>query len=113
MTNNFSEWKDRIAWGAVICIVVGGSSWAGWVTTNLNQHVSANEVADIVQNSAPYLRERELILSKLDSTERTEERLARVIEQNTKAITTIDKTLVRLTTQAEAAQRRRDAGPGT
>lgn len=104
MTNSFADWKDRIAWGAVLGIVVGGAGWAGWITTEVTNHVSASEVIDVINHSAPYVRDRELILSKIDTSERTEGRLAVVIEQNTKAINTIDKTLVRLATQVDAVR---------
>lgn len=98
MTKSFSDWKDRIAWG----VVVGGATWAGWVTTQLGTRLSSEEVAQMISNSAPYIKDRQLILSKLEAAERNEERMLKVIEQNTRAINTIDRTLVRLSTKVES-----------
>jgi hypothetical protein len=65
----FAEWRDRIAWGSIVGLLVTSFSWAMWITDRTYRTPSAED-----------LRELNLL-----------------IDRNTTAIHNLDKTVARLT----------------
>ena len=98
---NFLEWKDRIAWSALSGLIIGGVSWASWVSIRMQDSVSHKELEDMVEVYAPYTKDRAMIQTQLDSIQMIHKDLVSVIDRNTSAIQQIDRSLVRISTIVE------------
>lgn len=86
MTESFDKWKDKLLFWGMTAFIMGGVSWAAWITIETTSHIDSKEAAEIVHTSAPYLKDRELIRSQVESAAETGKDMRRVIEKNTEAI---------------------------
>ena len=90
MTDTAETWTQRIAWTALIALIIGGITWAGWITIEINDRITYHDL----ENHAPYMKdkvwitreihnirnENTLLLEKIDTD------LAGVLRNNTEAI---------------------------
>ena len=63
MTDNLETWTGRIAWMALVGIVIGGISWAGWMTIEMNNKVSHIEVESDIR----YNNDRTWLISEIET----------------------------------------------
>lgn len=61
MTDTAETWTQRIAWTALVAIVVGGITWAGWITIEINKKIDA----EYIENNGPYSRQEMKIHSEI------------------------------------------------
>lgn len=82
MSNSFAQWKDKAAWGAVVFIA--GAAVMG--TRAIYDRPSRADVREMIKTEAPYVQDRKLLMDALAKNQKSETRMASVIEKNTDAI---------------------------
>lgn len=61
--------------GWVIPVILALATWSGWVTTQLYGRPSFADMDNRIATTAPYVQDRNLILSALNRTEKQVDRL--------------------------------------
>ena len=74
-TASFASWKDRILFWLITTGLSTGAAaivgWGVWMTVGRMASPSREEVRVMIQTSAPYVRDKRLIMDHLDRTEKT------------------------------------------
>ena len=87
---DLETWTQRIAWTALVAIVIGGISWAAWATVEIHNKV---EYVDLEDHS-PYSQDKIWIAAELSTLKVTCQHLqlkldgefSKTIKANTEAI---------------------------
>ena len=117
--NTFADWKDWTARGLIALMLTGSITWCGWVTARLAQTPTYDRTVHLIQETAPYNKERALLLDsarrtsdlatvidnkltqETDKRREAEEKLLGVIQNNSKAITNLQMEIAKLATIIE------------
>lgn len=90
MTDTAETWTQRIAWASLVSIVVGGISWAAWISNELNGKLSIHELDSV----SPYTRDRLYIDSEIKSIRaKIDGEFTKIVQQNTEAIIRLQEQL--------------------
>lgn len=69
-------WTQRIAWAALVAIVLGGTTWASWISIELNNKLDCDMLLDI----SAYSVDKQLIKNEIATLKRDTERMMTKVE---------------------------------
>lgn len=92
---NFNTFMQKTAWTLATGIIMGGVSWAGWLTIETVDKVSYEEFNELKNNLPyPYLKDEPWIKREISSLNNVvNNNLAAVIKANTEAIIRLEEQL--------------------
>ena len=79
---SFSTLKDKLVWSVLVFI----GFWLFWLTQRSIDQPSEDRVTNLIEQNAPYLRDRAVILARIDDLRSREPTLLQAIRENTKEI---------------------------
>ena len=88
MTSDVLTTKDtsKFAVWLLGLICAGAITWCGWMTKEVVDKPTIDEVRHLIETSAPYVKDKGTIEARLDQVAKLEDRLSLVIDRNTEAI---------------------------
>lgn len=88
MTADALTTKDtsKFAMAMLGMICAGAITWCGWVTNEVANKPTAEEVRQLIETAAPYVKDKGTIEARLEQVAKLEDRLSLVIDRNTEAI---------------------------
>lgn len=89
------EWNSKILASFAGIVLAGALAFIGWVTIAVNERPDRTEVLGLIETAAPYMRDRNMILSTLEDSKETNSRLTEAIDNNTKVIIRLQAVLER------------------
>lgn len=96
MGNSFNAIRDRLFNYLLTGFIAGCSSFFIWSGSAILDRPTRDEVTDMIETQAPYIRDKRAIDDRLQSMEMIERELAEVIRRNTDAIVALRLQLAKL-----------------
>lgn len=90
---NFSDWNKEVLIAFSAIILAGALGFIGWTTVAISERPDRTEVINLIETSAPYLRDRNMILKTLQDAKEANGRLTEAIDSNTRAVIKLEAVL--------------------